>query len=32
MGKEFRLNTPITNIPENAPPLELVEDGTVRPR
>jgi len=27
---EFRLTTPTTNIPPDAPPLEMVEDGTVR--
>jgi hypothetical protein len=27
---EFRLTTPITNIPEDAPLLEFAEDGTVR--
>jgi hypothetical protein len=32
LGNEFRLNTPITNIPETAPVLEFVEDGTVRQR
>src|SRR5262245_3273270 len=29
---EFRLTTPITNIPEDAPPLELLPDATVRTR
>ena len=27
---EFRLTTPTTNIPPDAPPLEMTEDGTVR--
>jgi hypothetical protein len=27
---EFRLTTPVTNIPEDAPLLEMVSDGTVR--
>ena len=27
---EFRLTTPVTNIPEDAPLLEFADDGTVR--
>jgi hypothetical protein len=29
---EFRLTTPVTNIPEDAPLLELLPDGSVRPK
>jgi hypothetical protein len=29
---EFRLATPITNIPENAPSLEFAPDASIRPK